>query len=93
MAQHLLGLGHAGFGELYGLVLLVDEEVTGAFEGFSFFGFDVALRDGAGLEPRNELVHFVVEVCGLLGRAGNDRGVRASSMRMLSTSQSTIAKK
>ena len=92
MREHLLGLGHAGLGQRDRLVLLVDDVVAGRLELLAILGLDVALGDRALLEPRDDAVDLVIEVGRLLS-AGPEMmsGVRASSMRMLSTS-STIAK-
>ena len=72
VGEHVLGLGHAGLGQLRGLVLLIDEVVAGRFERFAILGLDVALRHRAGRELGNDAVDFVIEVGGFLGRTGND---------------------
>ena len=72
MAEHLLGLGHAGFGQRDGLVLLVDEVVAGLLELFAVLGLDVALRDRAGRQLRDDAVDLVVEVGRLLGGTRDD---------------------
>ena len=71
--EHLLGLGHAGLGQRDRLVLLVDEVVAGLLELLAILGLDVALRDGARRQLRDDAIDFVVEVGRLLGRAGNDQ--------------------
>ena len=65
-AEGSLGLGHAGFGQRDGLVLLVDEVVARLLELFTVFGLDVALRDGARRELGDYPVDLVVEVGRLL---------------------------
>ena len=72
MAEHLLGLGHAGFGQRDGLVLLVDEVVAGLLELFAVLGLDVALGDRAGRQLRDDAVDLVVEVRRFLGGTGDD---------------------
>ena len=49
--EHLLGLGHAGLGQRHRLVLLVDDVVAGRLELLAILGLDVALGDGALLQP------------------------------------------
>jgi hypothetical protein len=55
-------------GELHGLVVFVDEEVAGGFERLAILGLDVALCHRAGLEARNDAIHFVVEIRRFFGR-------------------------
>jgi hypothetical protein len=74
-----------------GLVLLVDQVIAGGFEPFAILGLDVALCNFTGRELRNDPIDLVVEVGGLFAGPEMISGVRASSIRMLSTS-STIAK-
>ena len=66
--QHLLGLRHACLGQRDGLVLFVDDVVAGLLELFAILGLDVAARDGAGRELRDDAIDLVVEVGGLFGR-------------------------
>ena len=73
MAEHALGLGHAGFGQRDGLVLFVDEVVAGLLELFAVLGLDVALRDGARRQLRDDAIDLVVEIGRFLGRTGNDQ--------------------
>ena len=72
VVEHLLGLRHAGLGQLHGLVLLVDQVVAGRLEPLAVLGLDVALGHGAGRQLRNDPVHLVVELGGLLGWTGDD---------------------
>ena len=69
MAEQLLGLGHAGFRQRDGLVLLVDEVVAGLLELFAVLGLDVALGDGAGRQLGDDPVDLVVQVRATLRRA------------------------
>ena len=91
MREQLLGLRHAALGQRDRLVLLVDDVVAGRFERLAILGLDVALRDRAHLQLRDDAIDLVVQV-GRFLPPGPEMisGVRASSMRMLSTS-STIA--
>ena len=66
-------MGHAAFGQRHRLVLLVDDVVAGELEGFAIFRFDVALRDGAELQPRDDAIDLVIEIGRLLGGAGDDQ--------------------
>ena len=68
MRQHLLGLGHAGFGERRGLVLFVDHEVAGRLETVAVLALDLSLVDFAALQLRDDAIDFVVEVGGLFRR-------------------------
>ena len=71
--EHLLGLGHAALGQRDRLVLLVDDVVAGRLELLALLGLDVALGDGARLQPRDDAIDFVVEVGRFLGRARDDQ--------------------
>ena len=71
--QHLLRLRHACLGQRDGLVLLVDDVVAGLLELLALLGLDVAARDGAWRELRNDAVDLVVEVGGLLGGTRDDQ--------------------
>ena len=68
MREQLLGLGHAGFGQRHGLVLLVDGVVARGLEPIAILGLDLALVDLALLQLRDDLVDLVVEVGRVLGR-------------------------
>ena len=77
MPQHLLGLGHPALGQRHRLVLLVDEVVAGAFELLAILGLDVALCDGALLQPGDDAIDLVIEVGRFFSRSGDDeRGAR-----------------
>ena len=54
-------------------MLLVDEVVAGRLERFAIFGLDVALRDGARRQLRDDAIDLVVEVGRFLRRAGDDQ--------------------
>ena len=69
MREHLLGLRHAGFRQRDRLVLFVDDVVAGLFELLALFLFDLPLRDGALLQPRNDAIDFVIQVGRFLGWA------------------------
>ena len=73
MREHLLGLGHAGLGQRHRLVLLVDDVVAGRLELLAILGLDVALGDGALLQPRDDPIDLVIEVGRFFGRAGDDQ--------------------
>ena len=72
MPEHLLGLGHPALGQRHRLVLLVDEVVAGAFELLAILGLDVALCDGALLQPGDDAIDLVIEVGGFFSRSGDD---------------------
>ena len=73
MREQLLGLGHAALGQRHRLVLLVDDVVAGLLELLALLGLDVAARDRAGLQPRDDAIDLVVEVGRFLGRARDDQ--------------------
>ena len=54
-------------------MLLVDDVVAGLLELLAILGLDVALRDRARRQLRDDAIDFVVEVGRLLGRAGDDQ--------------------
>ena len=72
MLHEPLGLRHTALGQRHRLVLLVDDVVAGLFERLAVFLLDVALRDRALLELRNDAIDFVVEVRRFFGRPRND---------------------
>ncbi len=72
VAEHPLGLGHSGFGQRDGLVLLVDDVVAGLFELVAILGLDVPLRDGAGRQLRDDAVDLVIEIGRFLGWTRDD---------------------
>ena len=73
VAEHPLGLGHSGFGQRDGLVLLVDDIVAGLFELVAILGLDVPLRDGAGRQLRDDAVDLVIEIGRFLGWPRDDQ--------------------
>ncbi len=73
MREHLLRLRHAGLGQRHRLVLLVDDVVAGRLELLAILGLDVALRDRALLQPRDDAIDLVVEVGRFLGRPRDDQ--------------------
>ena len=70
--EHLLGLGHPRFGQRDRLVLLVHDVVARGLQLLPILRLDVALRDGALLQPRDHAIDLVVEVGGLFGGARDD---------------------
>ena len=54
-------------------MLLVDDVVAGLLELFPIFRLDVALRDRALLEARDDAIDLVVQVGRFLGRPGDDQ--------------------
>ena len=91
VGEELLGRLHPAFRQRDGLVFLIDDVIASQLERVAILGLRVALGLGARLQPGNDAIDFVVEVGRRLGGPEMMSGVRASSMRMLSTS-STIAK-
>src|SRR5712672_1104735 len=53
-------------------MLFVDEVIAGELERVAFFRLRIAAGDGAGLQPRNDLVDLVIEIRRLFGRARDD---------------------
>ncbi len=72
VGEHLLGLRHPALGQVDRLVLLVDDVVAGLLELFAIFRLDVAARHPPLCQFGDDVIDLVIEVRGLLGRAGDD---------------------
>lgn len=78
LQQQLFGVAHARLGQMHLLALFVDPEIA-----FAFFAFLPG-------QLRHDAIDADVQLRRFVGRAGDDQRVRASSIRIESTS-STIA--